>query len=42
MISLDKALADLVRHGLISTEEAIAKANRPETIRGGPQASAAA
>ena len=42
MISLDKALADLVRRGLISAEEAIAKANRPETIRGGPQASAAA
>jgi len=38
MISLDKALLDLVRKGMISPEEAMAKANRPETIRGGPGA----
>jgi len=36
MISLDKALLDLVKRGLISTEDAAAKANHPETIRGGP------
>src|SRR5690349_23824930 len=34
MISLDKALADLVKRNLISTEEALAKANRPELIKG--------
>jgi twitching motility protein PilT len=33
MISLDKALADLAKKGLISTEEALAKANRPEMIK---------
>ena len=32
MISLDRALADLVKRGLISTEEALAKANRPGTL----------
>jgi len=42
MISLDKALADLVKRGLISTEEALAKANRPELIRNGPPAAMAA
>jgi len=42
MISLDKALADLVKKGLISTEEALAKANRPELIRGAPPAAMAA
>lgn len=36
MISLDKALADLVKKNLISTEDALAKANRPEMIRGTP------
>lgn len=35
MISLDRALADLLKKGVISTEEALAKANRPELIRGG-------
>jgi twitching motility protein PilT len=35
MISLDRALADLAKRGLITTEEALAKANRPELIRGG-------
>ncbi len=33
MISLDKSLADLVKKGAITTEEAVSKANRPETIR---------
>jgi twitching motility protein PilT len=33
MISLDKALADLAKKGLITTEEALSKANRPEMIR---------
>ena len=42
MISLDKALADLVKRGLISTQEALAKANRPELIRNGPPAAMAA
>ena len=42
MISLDKALLDLVKRNLIATEEAVAKANHPETIRGGPPISAAA
>jgi twitching motility protein PilT len=41
MISLDKALQDLVKRGLISTEEAAAKANHPESLRGGPPASIA-
>ncbi len=42
MVSLDKTLADLVKRGLISTEEALAKANRPELIRGGPPTAMAA
>jgi twitching motility protein PilT len=42
MISLDRALADLVKRNLISTEDALAKANRPEMIRGGPPAAVAA
>ncbi len=33
MISLDKSLAELARKGWISTEAALAKANRPELIR---------
>jgi twitching motility protein PilT len=41
MISLDKALLDLVKRGLISTEDAVAKANHPETLRGGPPVSVA-
>lgn len=36
MVSLDKALAELVKKNLISPEEALAKANRPEMIRGTP------
>lgn len=35
MVSLDKALVELVRKGSISSEEALSKANHPETIRGG-------
>src|SRR4029077_14771488 len=35
MISLDKSLAELARKGLISSEDAISKANRPEFIRTG-------
>ena len=42
MISLDRTLADLVKRNLISTEDALAKANRPELIRGGPTAAMAA
>jgi twitching motility protein PilT len=42
MISLDKALADLAKKGLISLEDAIAKANRPEMIRGTPPSAMAA
>lgn len=33
MISLDKALAELVKKGQIAVEDALAKANRPEIIR---------
>ncbi|MFA5975830.1 MAG: type IV pilus twitching motility protein PilT [Elusimicrobiota bacterium] len=33
MVSLDRALADLVKKGLISIEDALSKANRPELIR---------
>lgn len=33
MVSLDKSLAELARKGIISTEAALAKANRPELIR---------
>jgi twitching motility protein PilT len=42
MISLDKSLQDLVKRGLISAEEAAAKANHPEIFRGGSQLNAAA
>jgi len=42
MISLDRALADLVKKNLISTEEALAKANRPDMIRNGPPTAMAA
>ena len=42
MISLDKALAELVKRNLISMEEALTKANRPELIRGGPPTAMAA
>ncbi len=42
MVSLDKALADLVKRGLISTEDALAKANRPEMIKGGVSTAMAA
>ena len=35
MVSLDKSLSDLARKGVISTDEALAKANRPEMIRQG-------
>jgi twitching motility protein PilT len=42
MVSLDKALADLVKRGLVSTEEALAKANRPELIKGSPPTAMAA
>jgi twitching motility protein PilT len=42
MISLDRAMADLVKRGLISTEEALAKANRPELLRGSPPSAMAA
>ena len=41
MISLDKALQELVKRGLISGEEAAAKANHPELFRGGAQLNAA-
>jgi twitching motility protein PilT len=41
MIGLDKALQDLVKRGLISAEEAAAKANHPEIFRGGTQLNAA-
>ncbi|HAX61337.1 MAG TPA: type IV pili twitching motility protein PilT [Elusimicrobia bacterium] len=33
MISLDKALAKLVQDGLIKTEDALAKAHNPETVK---------
>jgi twitching motility protein PilT len=33
MISLDKALTELIRKGYISIEDAVAKANNPELIR---------
>jgi twitching motility protein PilT len=36
MVSLDKALADLAKKGLISMEDAIAKANRPDMVRPSP------
>ncbi len=42
MISLDKALAELLKRNLISMEDALAKANRPELIRGGPPTALAA
>jgi len=42
MISLDKSLQDLVKRGIISAEEAAAKANHPETFRGGSPVGAAA
>jgi twitching motility protein PilT len=42
MVSLDKALADLLKRNLISMEDAMAKANRPELLRGGPPAAMAA
>jgi len=42
MISLDRALADLVKRGMISTEDALSKANRPELIRGTPPSAMAA
>jgi len=35
MISLDKSLAELARKGLISTEDALSKANRPEFLKAG-------
>lgn len=35
MVSLDRALLDLVRQGLVTQEDAIAKANNPDFIRGG-------
>ncbi|MBI2119096.1 MAG: type IV pilus twitching motility protein PilT [Elusimicrobia bacterium] len=35
MISLDKALIELVKSGMVSIEEACAKANSPETVRAG-------
>ncbi len=35
MISLDKALIDLVKSGLITNEDAVAKANNPDTVRSG-------
>jgi twitching motility protein PilT len=35
MISLDKALADLVKRGAVSMEDALAKANHPDVIRPG-------
>jgi len=33
MISLDKSLAELARKGLISTADALAKANRPDMVK---------
>ncbi len=42
MISLDRALADLVKRGLVTVEEAVAKANRPELVRGSPPSTAMA
>ena len=42
MISLDRALLDLVKRGLISAEEAMAKSNHPEVIKGGPHQAMAA
>ena len=33
MISMDKALAELVRQGLIAPEEALSRANNPETFK---------
>jgi twitching motility protein PilT len=35
MISLDKALGELARKGVITMEDAMSKANRPELVRGG-------
>ncbi len=42
MISLDKALAELVKRNLVSMEDALAKSNRPELIRNGGSAPALA
>ena len=36
MVSLDKSLAELMKKGLITMEQALSKANRPEVIRGTP------
>ncbi len=41
MMSLDKALLDLVRKNMISMEDALGKANHPEFIRGSPLSTAA-
>jgi twitching motility protein PilT len=38
MMSLDKALSELVRKGMISQEEAMSKASRPEMLREQPRA----
>jgi twitching motility protein PilT len=38
MISLDKSLADLVKRGIVSVEEALSKANRPEVVKPGAAA----
>jgi twitching motility protein PilT len=38
MISLDKSLADLAKKGLITMEDALSKANRPEMIKQGAAA----
>jgi twitching motility protein PilT len=35
MITLDKALIELVKAGLVSVEDACAKANNPELVRAG-------
>lgn len=40
MVSMDRALADLAKRGVITMEDALAKANRPELLRGGAPAAA--
>lgn len=42
MISMDRALADLVKKGVVNLNDAAAKASRPEALRGGPATSTSA
>jgi hypothetical protein len=40
--AVQKGASDLLKRNFISMEDALAKANRPELIRGGPPAALAA